>query len=180
MALMTWKKYNVSSSSTIIGYKNDRADVRLIGRFIGGATVTGYTDYGFSPSTGYYGIGWTTSNSSVHDVTDTHVYLNTVGHDDDGYYMEKYNIRTCDVEREYSYYRGSYIEDVQAESGTYPNNGRYGGYWYVLQVPAFPQLKFNINGVIATTARLATRVDNQIARISDMWIREGNSLRKLQ
>lgn len=90
----------------------------------------------------------------------------------DGYYWVRGNSST-------SYYRGSYIETIAAELGTYPSNGRSGSYWYVLGGRAFPDFKIRQNGQLKSSVDGWVRVNGQLKQIQQIWVRVNGQLKEI-
>lgn len=77
--------------------------------------------------------------------------------------------------------KGAYIDTIQAEDGTYPNNGISGNYWYVKDTAVFtpPDLKIRVNGQLETYSDGWVRVNGQLRKIDLIWIRVNGVLKKI-
>ena len=128
-------------------------------RYSGSLTCSGYRDYSFNSSTGAYSTaGSYTSIEMWYDEETSSDYLYTMSGgtltrtwlESNGDYVYKYeqtmsnavyvpgptsytyDVRTYVRKAVFSHYTaGSYIEDVTAEEGTYPDNGYQSGYYYI-------------------------------------------------
>lgn len=123
MAKYNYKKYSVNTSS----YYTMNGTYQGISE---NSSVSGYSDYDFDSSNGTFNH----SGSSV-TVTKTNCqscYSCSGGTSMAGFSSDGTNIyvTTYTSSKNTSYSKGSYIETVVAESGTYPSNGQSGGYWY--------------------------------------------------
>lgn len=78
------------------------------------------------------------------------------------------------------YTRGSYVDTILAEDGTYPDNGRVGtSYWYIKRDKAFPELKVKINGQIKTSDEGWVKVNGVLRPIEQIWTKIGGKLREV-
>lgn len=140
MSLYYYKKYNADSNT---GYENYQEGTLIYqGVTNEPAQNTGYTlgsFYDTTPFLTYYYSGEITEtvNSSNQSSLLATSYTNTTRnvmymlYIQDGLSGVQVYTRqdTCDS---YTYYtRGSYIETLVAEDGTYPDDGKSGSYWYV-------------------------------------------------
>ncbi len=80
----------------------------------------------------------------------------------------------------YSYSKGSYIETVTAEDGTYPDNGISGSYWYVKTTLAFtPKIWVNINGSMkAMDIGSSINIGGSMKEIDSVWVNINGVMRK--
>ena len=130
MALMRWGKYHVGSSTY---YYNDTYPGTHLSTYTTEVNyITGWSGYTFSQYSGFDAsgvFGNLTSVAFVISSTVVHRYeLETLG---SGLtVVRKYLQATCSQNT--NFYRSSFIEEVIAEAGTYPADGRSGSYWYTL------------------------------------------------
>lgn len=75
--------------------------------------------------------------------------------------------------------KGSYVDTIVAEQGTYPANGISGDYWYVLKARAFPEFAVRDNGQLGTAIDGWVRVDGQLKQIQGMWVRVNGQLKEI-
>lgn len=72
----------------------------------------------------------------------------------------KYRYTYSDYRRTRTITKGSYIETIVAEDGTYPDDGLHSdGYWYVKKGLAVPQLKINVDGVWKAISECLVNID---------------------
>lgn len=150
MALYYYSRYNVNTSSAyysedswVLQFSNVTAD-----------NVSGYTGYSFDSESGEYSL-----------TGESQYYSNEDDFEGDLYDLSgstkliKYAVVSHPYTLKYDYYdkgrtyhppvntRGSFIETITAEDGTYPADGISGGYWYVKgsAVPAAPTVALAIS-----------------------------------
>lgn len=92
----------------------------------------------------------------------------------DGYYYVRGSSYTST-----RYYRGSYIDTIVAEDGTYPADGRSGSYWYVRRDRAFPDLAVKVNSQLGTSIDGWVKVSGQLGQIVSITVKEGGQLREV-
>lgn len=91
----------------------------------------------------------------------------------DGYWWMRGNAST-------TYTRGSFIDTVIAEDGTFPDNGRVGAtYWYIKRNKAFPDFKVKANGQLRTAEEGWVKVNGILRPIEQMWVKDNNSLKEV-
>jgi|GEM_PF-4925202 len=149
MAKYYYDRYTVNSSTY---YTQGPFNFVRNDSFTGVSGSGGCTSYGFNSSTGIY----TANNPGSYYFDQYSTLYMVAGGSSSGTYVDKYvrttvkisdgNNSTPDVwncaiyrsdrQQQTSYSRGSYIDTVVAENGTYPDNGISGGYWYVKVTPA--------------------------------------------
>lgn len=89
----------------------------------------------------------------------------------DGYYWERW--------ANTSYSRGTYVDTIIAEDGTYPDNGRVGTtYWYVKKGRAFPELVVKADGQVKQGVDGWVKVEGELKRIVQMWTKTGGQLKE--
>ena len=78
--------------------------------------------------------------------------------------------------------RGDLIsENIIAENGTYPTNGRHSdGYWYVRGGLAFPEFKMRIGGVLKTSENGWVKINGQLREIDTIWTKINGALREVK
>ena len=174
MALMKWNKYVANSTQY---FYNERSV------YIPQSTypttdpyVTGYSGYSFSELSGFYGSGYGTYPTIAFNVYPAAVYALTLIEDGGSYFITVVQVATCDSDMEYS--KGSFIEEVIAEEGTYPDDGVYGSYWYVKVGVGFPGIKMEVNNAIVTAIDGWTKIDNTLHKLTDFWGKIGESVKK--
>lgn len=88
----------------------------------------------------------------------------------DGYYWDYWTSR--------NYYRGSYIDTIVAEDGTYPDNDRVGtSYWYIKRNRAFPEMAVKVSGQAKTAIDGWIKVNGQLKRITNIWVKVNGQLK---
>lgn len=82
----------------------------------------------------------------------------------------------------YNYSRGWFIERITAEEGTYPDDGRYGDYWYVAVGPVWtpPDLRLRVGGVLKQYSAGWVKVGGQLKEIDKMWVKVNGVLREVK
>ncbi|MBG9773577.1 hypothetical protein [Brevibacillus laterosporus] len=139
MAKFLYKKYYASPV-----YKYDPLQFGY--RYESVGDLAGYKSFAFDPSTGHFrGTGdFITLKPGQYG----QVYV--INTNKTLFFQYWYTEKIIHQDRTTSYIsyyeKGSYIGDVVAEDGTYPENGAQGNYWYVKIGPAFPNIKVNIGG----------------------------------
>ena len=144
------KKYNVTSYQYISSYSSGWTSGSAFTHEEG---ITGYNNYSFNSSTGLYsvigdstwkpyGTVYVSNGNGVYDAASLRKISTYV--DYKGY--EYVTITTPNYSTNYT--KGTYIETIEAEDGTYPVNGTLDYvYWYVKTTVVFPELNFKIDGV---------------------------------
>jgi len=173
MALIKWNKYSIYSDTV---YFNDRSTGSVhVWRYANaGSNLYGYPDWSFDQWSGYSETGSYGSYPSVFSSSSTSLYWETISLEGETYYVDRYLVRECDSDTTYS--RGSFIEEVTAEAGTYPDDGMYGSYWYVKVGVAFPSLQVKVNG--ANIVEGWVKIDGSLKKIADIWVKVGGSAKK--
>lgn len=146
---------------------------------VSGRTLTRYY---YSSTTGnntvYYNtrtstLNYTNKGDLIGGTWSSDYYYKTSGAvNSDGYWWERGSSST-------DYYRGSYIDTIVAELGTYPANGRSGSYWYVLGKRAFPDFKIRQGGQLKSSVDGWARVNGQLKQIQQMWVRVNGQLKEV-
>lgn len=78
-----------------------------------------------------------------------------------------------------SYAPGSYIGEVVAEDGTYPNNGLHSdGYYYIKDRQAFPEMWVNINGTNRKAEAGWVNVNGTWRSIEEIYVKVNGVWRK--
>lgn len=90
------------------------------------------------------------------------------------YVIEKYE-RTCQYSTRKV--RNLLLETIEAEEGTYPDNGIQGDYWYIKKGLAFPELKMKVDGQLKTSENGWAKIDNQLKAIDKIWIKVDGQLK---
>ncbi|MDU5080218.1 hypothetical protein [uncultured Tissierella sp.] len=134
MAKYIYKKYLAVSSTRY--EEAPWVQITTDGKVNTGYILTGASSYSFNTSTGKFSVSGSTSigrNSpgtiyALHNSNAVGIRRTTISVSGDTAYLN-----TWDKERTASttYSRGSFIEEIVAEDGAYPSNGRSGSYWYV-------------------------------------------------
>jgi hypothetical protein len=107
-----------------------------------------WLDVGWDEDRGFY-LGNSTFFNQVGDegyVVDTSTLLlkRKITNIADGLtYFTDYEWETLNLTQS----QGDYIGEVEAEHGSYPDDGIQGGYWYVSLGAAAPEVYINVNGV---------------------------------
>lgn len=92
------------------------------------------------------------------------------------YVIEKYE-KTCQYSTRKVRYR--LLETIEAEEGTYPDNGIQGNYWYVKKGLTFPELKMKVDGQLKTSENGWVKVDEQLKTIDKMWTKVDGQLKEV-
>lgn len=177
MALMKWGKYNYSTEYT---YYNDHSTgVIHVWRYESASSnLYGYDDWGFSESQGYYETGICGAHPTIFTNSTTSLYWKTISVEGDTYYVDIYLVRECDYSTEDV--KGSFVEEVVAEAGTYPTDGTSGAYWYVLIGAAFFTMKCEIDSVLKTGVDGWCKIDGTLKKIAGGWIKVDGVLKQLK
>ena len=168
MAKYYYEKYKLKYTAGDSAYSGDIYDMGLIV----------YPSYSFSESTGYSvaGVGETLFSRDV-DTTSFRVSGNTLlayvrKNEGTQAYASRF---TADA----TIAKGSFIEIVIAEDGTYPINGKLGNYWYVRKGLAFPEFIMKIDGQLKTSENGWVKVDEQLKTIDKMWTKVDGQLKEV-
>ena len=84
-------------------------------------------------------------------------------------------IEICD----YTNSKGAYLSTIEAEDGTYPDDGVQGGYWWVKGALVFPSLKLRVDGALKTSENGWVRVGGQLKEIESITVRINGALREV-
>lgn len=175
MALMKWGKYSLITNTY---YDNETVIQQFVGRYaLDRPWVQGYDGYSFSSASGFS----TTGNGGDHIIAfnvydPTTVWMSSLVDMGGEYFEDLYIYATCSEVTDYS--KGSFIEEVIAEEGTYPDDGVYGSYWYVKVGVGFPGIKMEVNNAIVTAIDGWTKIDNTLHKLTDFWGKIGESVKK--
>lgn len=169
MAKYYYEKYNLKYIAGDSEYSGDTYDMGLIV----------YPSYSFSESSGYsvVGVGETLYSYDI-DTVSYRVSGNTLlmyvrKKEGTQGYASRFTATATIA-------KGSFIEIVIAEDGTYPNNGAYtDGYWYIKKGLAFPELKMKIDGQLKASENGWVKVDNQLKTIDKMWTKVDGQLKEV-
>ena len=177
MALMKWGKYNYSTEYT---YYNDQSTGSIhVWRYeSAGSSLYGYDDWGFDSSQGYYESGTYGSYSSIFTNTTTELYWETISLEGETYYVDRYLVRECDYSSEDV--KGSFVEEVVAEAGTYPTDGISGAYWYVLIGAAFFTMKCEIDLNVRSVIEGTFKDNDTLHNVIEGWTKIDNVLKQLK
>jgi len=177
MALMKWGKYNVETSSY---YTNESIVQQYLGRYpLTSPFVQGYDSYGFDSYSGFYDVGnYGDQFAIAFSSYSTSVYMSSLVEVGGEYFYDEYLYATCDEITNNS--KGSFIEEVIAESGTYPADGESGAYWYVLIGAAFFTIKCEIDSVLKTGVDGWCKIDGTLKKIAGGWIKVDGVLKQLK
>lgn len=186
MARYYYDKHNIATSYTYY----DRRPGDLIDHYdLWYKSSGGFLSFGWSSSEGYYGVNWTT-NLSVGTIFyrgfGTYLTWNIVEEDlgtsypgYEGNHMLRVLYKQLEVcSRRTSYSKGSYIETIVAEGGTYPDNGRQDGYWWVKGALAFPSLGLRIDAALKTSEMGWARIGNEVREIVSITERIDGALKE--
>lgn len=83
-------------------------------------------------------------------------------------YPNNYRHRRITSERDYKLSKGSYVETVKAEEGTYPDDGIKGDYWYVKQEKV-SDIKVNVNGEARDISKVYVNINGQRREVTSMY-----------
>lgn len=160
MAKYYYEKYQLKYIAGVLEYNGDTYDMSFIV----------YPSYSFSEFSGYYvvGAGETLFSRDI-DTTSFRVSGNTLYA-----YVRKREGTTAYASRftaDATIAKGSFIETVIAEDGTYPADGIQDGYWYVKKGLAFPELKMKIDGQLKTSENGWVKIDGQLKNIDKIWVK---------
>jgi hypothetical protein len=141
------------------------------------------SDWGFSSSYGFYqsapatlftqvgDIGYRVSTTQVtkyriDEITETTVYLTA------------YDWESCTENSS----QGDYIEEVEAEYGTYPDDGPQDGYWWVAISPVVtaPNIRMGVGGAYKLLESAKTGVNGAWKTSPEAWIGVNGSWKKLE
>lgn len=181
MALMRWGKYYVNSE---VEYTNPRSTggMELLNRYGTGSNgVWGYTSYGFDSSIGFYVDGSYVFSDNVIDIpsgssgNEVHILAFDPDSSGSGGIVNVYRAYICD--QTYTYSKGNFIEEVTAEAGTYPTDGRSGSYWYTLigSAESFASLRLNNNGVGNKGKNVWLNNNDAGIKATAMWINDNGT-----
>ena len=126
-----------------------------------GFVITGYSQlYTQIEDIGFGNIGPTITNKfQITDIDETLVYFDI------------YIYETCDVE----YSQGDYIEEVEAEYGTYPDNGMQDGFWWVALGAVAPALSVKVGGAWKPVAGVYVRIAGAWKTVAGIYTRIGGA-----
>lgn len=147
-------------------------------------------DYQVSTSYGFDSI----NNEYYH--RGSHVFLNTdsrgnyYGIPPSGSWIRRYNVGDYGFTKVYiklasdsttytETTRGSFVETIIAEDGTYPSNGVKGDYWYVKLGLAFPEFNMRINGALNTSENGWVKIDSQLREIDSIYTKIDGVLKEV-
>lgn len=175
MARYYYKKYSAIEQRT--NYRNHH----LVNQFdMSVSDMMGYEGFGYTSENGYYTTG---AYKSVYGSVVYVVYwsgaLNLYAYKSGAPGDMIVTVFYYELDYDATYSRGSYIEEVVAEDGTYPNDGYYNGYWYVKDRLAFPELILKIEGTLKTSEQGWVKVDGALKEIDRMWIKIDGALKEL-
>lgn len=184
MARYYYDVYELKSYSYEYNLRNFR-NSHLVGvnsgRF---ANIHGYSDFGYTSESGYYGIG---SASLGEDGACYRIYSSyeltlfvLTGTEGSDYLADVYHYRLdYDYDIGYEYYRGDYIKTIIAEDGTYPNNGHDYDYWYVKGDRAFPRVQSKINGELVDIVAAQVKIEGELRDIVRIEVKKDGELVEL-
>ena len=148
-----------------------------------------YTSYSWTAAQGFYGTGSThplaaefyspygnicyvIAPTAVQAVLSTNPAYEIY----EGMYLEVSldAIEICD----YTNSKGTYLSTIEAEDGTYPDNGVQGGYWWVKGALVFPSLKLRVGGELKTSEMGWVRVGGALKEIESITVRVGGALKE--
>lgn len=177
MALMKWGKYSLITNTY---YANETVIQQFVGRYaLDRPWVQGYDGYSFSSASGFSTTGNGGDHTIAFNVYDpTTVWMSSLVDMGGEYFEDSYIYATCSEVTDYS--KGSFIEEVTAEAGTYPTNGQSGGYWYVLIGSAFFTIKCEIDSVLKTGVDGWCKIDGTLKKIAGGWIKVDGVLKQLK
>lgn len=114
-----------------------------------------------------------TRGSFISTVRSTYSFKSHNQLNSDGYWWVRGSSST-------SYSRGSFIDTIIAEDGTYPDNGRVGTtYWYIKRNKAFPDFKVKADGQLRTAEEGWVKVNGILRPIEQMWVKDNGSLKEV-
>jgi len=146
------------------------------------ANGSSLTRYYFDSRAGNFTV-WARTRTS-------HVQSVSPGAEAGGLWSTDYNYRTPNAVNSDGYYwtrgpaytnysRGTYVNTIIAEDGTYPDNGRVGTtYWYVKKGRAFPELAAKVDGQVKQGIDGWVKVGGELKRIVQMWTKVGGQLKE--
>jgi hypothetical protein len=160
-----WRKYSINTSYY---YTLNPWTFRSSGTSTS-PPIAGYTSYSLNSSTGQ--ITLTGSYVTRNTGQSGYVYLlqGSVLFRDGWINSTTWEQHSTTSYQTSSRSRGSFIENVIAEQGTYPNNGIQGGYWYVLVGPAFSDIRVKIDDVWKEGDNGWVKVDGVWKNIEGIW-----------
>lgn len=141
-----------------------------------------YSSRGFDSGTGtyrfvkktYFSEKGSARGAYISQTTGSYSYKTSGAINADGYWWERGSSYT-------TYYRGSYVDTIVAEDGTYPDAGRVGTtYWYVKQGRAFPPLKIKVDGQLRESVDGWAKVDGVLKQITSMHIKTAGEIKEVQ
>ena len=177
MALMKWGKYNVETSSY---YANESIVQQYLGRYpLTSPFVQGYDSYGFDSYSGFYDVGnYGDQFAIAFSSYSTSVYMSSLVEVGGEYFYDEYLYATCDEITNNS--KGSFIEEVIAESGTYPADGESGAYWYVLIGAAFFTIKCEIDLNVKSVIEGTFKDNDTLHNVVEGWTKIDDVLKQLK
>ncbi len=186
MARYYYERYRVKSSTSSYYVQGSGWTLNNAGTWTDDdSSLTGYASYSFSSSSGYSPSGTqysgkvSTMPSTFYQVDATTVYRWQVTNQGGGNYYVKIDEQEATRQTSTSYSRGTYVDTIIAEDGTYPDNGRVGTtYWYVKKGRAFPELAAKVDGQVKQGIDGWVKVGGELKRIVQMWTKAGGQLKE--
>ncbi len=172
MSLYIYKKYNKLYSA----WSEEKSSYfEVWGKGANLPTYSGYDSRPVWTSEGYenrgtYGV-WSSAYSTVSN-SDTRSEYTMSSYSVDSYddtWYEWWTTRDTWY-RTRTFSKGTYVGEVTAEEGFYPDNGATGDYWYIKDRLAFPQLGIRVDNVWLTSELGWCKIDSVWREIDEIHI----------
>ena len=145
--------------------------------------IYGHSSYDFNSSTGQFStsgpqtyVTVASTGYAMHTTSGSSITARYGDKDGSQYYVVSTSMSS---QSHSSYVKGSYIDTITAEDGTFPDNGRVGTtYWYVKKGRAFPELVVKADGQVKQGVDGWVKVEGELKRIVQMWTKTGGQLKE--